>query len=562
MGGRCNAIRGATRRQYRLGADDVGRTLALAVRASDSKGATNGYASLIGPVAGRPARLASVVQPAVTGPNVLGGAVHVDAGKWTPAPRSVAYQWIRCNAHGRACAPIAGETSDTHKIVQRDVAHALVAIVQATRGAAAAAVFSIATAPVTSSAEPEPAPSPSPSPTPSPNPPAGSGPTQSTPPAIGQLVQQGKQLTGGIGSWSGSGAIRYAYQWYRCDATGAHCNSIHGATKSTYRQVAKDVGQLLGFAVRASDQAGTTTGYASLIGPVAAANATLVSAGQPLVSGTPMPGQTLQVAPGAWNQVPAAYGYQWQRCNANGRLCTPIDGATAPSYVVAPADTAHALVAVVRVTLGDASQEAWSRATPVVASLGGPVASPGPTVAGIAQVGKQLTGNAGIWVGSGTISYSYQWYRCDPSGAHCLSIHGATKPTYTQVVKDVGQTLGFAVHATDSAGSVTAYASLIGPVAEVAKELVAIAQPTVSGTPKPGQAIQASSGNWSQPPTAVSFQWERCNANGRLCTVVIGATGADYTVSDADIGHALVAVVLAQVGGIAQASVSLASPPV
>jgi hypothetical protein len=370
------------------------------------------------------------------------------------------------------------------------------------------------------------------------------------------------QLTGGIGSWSGSGAIRYAYQWYRCDASGAHCNSIHGATKPTYRQVATDVGQLLGLAVRASDKAGTTTGYASLIGPVAATTATLVSVGQPLVTGTPAPGETLQVTPGAWSQVPGTYGYQWQRCNANGRLCTAIDGATAASYVVAPTDAGHALVAVVRVTLGDASQDAWSRATPAVAGAAGPVVSPGPAVAGVAQVGRQLTGNAGIWAGTGRITYGYQWYRCDPSGAHCLSIRGATKPTYTQVVKDAGQTLGLAVHATDSTGSVTAYASLIGPVVEAAKTLVPIAQPTVSGTPKPGDTIQASSGNWSRPPAAVSFQWERCNANGRLCTVVIGATNADYAVTDADVGHTLVAVVIAQVGGIAQQSLSLATPPV
>jgi hypothetical protein len=217
---------------------------------------------------------------------------------------------------------------------------------------------------------------------------------------------------------------------------------------------------------------------------------------------------------------------------------------------------------VVRVTLGNVTQDAWSRATPAVSGPGGPVASPGPAVAGVAQVGKQLTGNAGIWVGTATITYSYQWYRCDSSGAHCLAISGATKQTYTQVVKDVGQTLGFTVHARDSTGSSTAYASLIGPVAEAEKELVAIAPPTITGTAEPGNTISASSGNWSVPPTAVSFQWERCNANGRLCTVVLGATGAEYAVTEADSGHTLVVVVLAQIGGSAQPSLSLATPPV
>jgi hypothetical protein len=87
------------------------------------------------------------------------------------------------------------------------------------------------------------------------------GPTPSSPPAIAQVVQQGRQLVGSVGSWAGSGAIAYGTQWYRCDASGAHCKSIHGATKSTYTLVAADVGQTLGFAVRASDAGGTTAAY-------------------------------------------------------------------------------------------------------------------------------------------------------------------------------------------------------------------------------------------------------------------------------------------------------------
>ena len=141
-----------------------------------------------------------------------------------------------------------------------------------------------------------------------------------------------QQLTGAAGSWTGSGTISYAYQWYRCDPSGAHCSSIHGATKATYTQVAKDVGQTIGFAVHATDTTGTMSAYASLVGPVAAANATLISTAQPTITGTPKQSQTLQVTNGAWNQTPTSIGYQWQRCNPNGRLCTPVPGATASSY--------------------------------------------------------------------------------------------------------------------------------------------------------------------------------------------------------------------------------------
>ena len=142
-----------------------------------------------------------------------------------------------------------------------------------------------------------------------------SGPVSSAPPVVAVVVQQGRQLTGAAGSWSGSGAIKYSYQWYRCDTAGAHCASIHGATSRTYTLGAKDVGKTLGFAVRATDKTGTTNAYASLVGPVAGPTAKLVSIGQPTITGVPKEGQTLQVSAGSWSPAPAAVGYQWQRCN-------------------------------------------------------------------------------------------------------------------------------------------------------------------------------------------------------------------------------------------------------
>ena len=157
-----------------------------------------------------------------------------------------------------------------------------------------------------------------------------------------------------------------SYQWYRCDTAGAHCASIHGATSRTYTLGAKDVGKTLGFAVRATDKKGTTNAYASLVGPVAGPTAKLVSIGQPTITGVPKEGQTLQVSAGSWSPAPAAVGYQWQRCNRNGRLCTPLPGATASTYAVTAADSGHALLAVVHATAGAASQDAISVATPAV----------------------------------------------------------------------------------------------------------------------------------------------------------------------------------------------------
>jgi hypothetical protein len=180
-------------------------------------------------------------------------------------------------------------------------------------------------------------------------------------------------------------------------------------------------------------------------------------------------------------------------------------------------------------------------------------------VIGTGKQGTQLTGSTGIWSGSGVIGYGYQWYRCDAAGAHCKSVHGATKPTYTLVAKDVGQTLSFAVHATDATGTATAYASLVGPVAAANAILVSTAQPTIAGVAVQGKTLQVSEGSWNRKPDALTYAWQRCNPNGRLCVPIAGATAATYAVTAADAGHALLAVVLAQTKGVSQPTLSVAT---
>jgi large repetitive protein len=543
MGLHCQILRGDNTNSHRPSANDVGHTLSVGVLATDSTGSTHAFASLVGPIAGSPPQLDALAQPLVAGHAVQGSTVHVGSGRWRPQPSAFVYQWARCNAELRACAPIAGATSDSHQISPADLGHALVAIVQARSGATSRAVFSTATAIAGASG-------------------GATGPASTTAPAVAEVLQQGHPLTGSVGTWSGAGTIAFTYSWYRCDPTGNHCKAIQAATKLTYIQDADDVGHTLGFAVHASDRTGTTTRYAALVGPVAAASATLTSTAQPTISGSAAPGQTLQVSSGSWSQPPTALSYQWQRCNANGRLCTPINGATASSYTAATDDSGHTLLALVHATANAASQDALSAATPLVpvSAPAGPSNSASPTVAGTIEQGAQLTGSVGTWTGAGTIAYSYNWFRCDGSGTRCLSIHGATKPTYTEVATDIGHTLGFAVHATDNNGTATGYAALVGPVAAANAALASTAQPTISGTATPGQTLQVSSGSWNQPPTALSYQWQRCNANGRLCTPINGAAANTYTTTPAESSHTLLVTVTASLHGAQQPELSTRTP--
>jgi hypothetical protein len=388
------------------------------------------------------------------------------------------------------------------------------------------------------------------------------GPTLvGAPAAVGAPVV-GQRLTALHGTWSGSATISYHYQWYRCDPGAAHCNSIHGATAPSYKLVAADATHTIGLTVSAIASSGTSSAYASVVGLVVPATATFVSTVQPLITGTVQQGRTLQVDNGAWSRSPTSFAYSWSRCNQNARICTPIAGAAAATYVATAQDVGHALVVLVTASSGSSTAAAISAAatsaaggsgtttttTSTSTSTSGPRNTAAPIVTGSAVQGSKLIATAGNWNGSGTIGFTYQWYRCDTAGAHCSSIHGATVGTYKLAAQDISHTMGLTVNAKDSAGKASAYASLVGPVATAGASLIATAQPAVSGSGATGKPVAVSSGTWSPAPTAYSYAWQRCNANGRICAPIAGATLATYTVVAADSRHQLLAIVQATSG--------------
>ncbi len=68
-------------------------------------------------------------------------------------------------------------------------------------------------------------------------------PLSLTPPTITGTAQQGQTLTAVPGTWNVPATD--AYQWQRCDATGANCVDISGAASSTYAVSAGDAGATL-----------------------------------------------------------------------------------------------------------------------------------------------------------------------------------------------------------------------------------------------------------------------------------------------------------------------------
>ncbi len=115
-----------------------------------------------------------------------------------------------------------------------------------------------------------------------------------------------------------------------------------------------------------------------------------------------------------------------------------------------------------------------------------------PVISGTAQEGQTLTANTGTWQSSSNVSYTYQWQRCNSSGAACVEISGANGAQYGVVAADVGNRLRVVVTARNSDGSSAANSSVTVPV--TAK----------STTTLPAGAIKESNGRTSIPATSVA----------------------------------------------------------
>jgi hypothetical protein len=76
-------------------------------------------------------------------------------------------------------------------------------------------------------------------------------PASASPPVITGTARVGDKLTAAPGTWTGTPQIGYAQQWQRCDAAGAVCKNLAGATEASYAPTAADEGSKLRVAVLA-----------------------------------------------------------------------------------------------------------------------------------------------------------------------------------------------------------------------------------------------------------------------------------------------------------------------
>ena len=356
-------------------------------------------------------------------------------------------------------------------------------------------------------------------------------PRSTAAPAVTGTARAGETLTAGDGSWTGTPLITFTREWLRCDA--GTCTPIEGATGATYAPTGADVGRRLKVRVTATNPAGSTS-------VSSAETAVMEGAPQndspPVVSGSAVEASTLTATSGSWRGVPApSLSYAWERCDGDGASCTTISGATAAGYTAAPDDVGSTLRARVTAENGHGSTSARSAPTAPIAARP-PVSSGAPSISGTARQGSTLTAGDGSWNGTAPFRFSYQWLRCSSSGTACAAIQDATAKTYGLTAADAGLTVRVRVTAANAAGSASAESAAAGPVTAAP---AATSAPAVSGTARDGSVLTASDGAWSGVPAPdIGRQWLRCAADGTACTAT-SATGPQYTLAPADVGHAI-----------------------
>ncbi len=380
-------------------------------------------------------------------------------------------------------------------------------------------------------------------------------PSNSTLPSISGTPAQGQPLTASPGTWSNSPSFSYVWQ----DCLGGNCNASPTSTDSTsYTVTAADVAG--GFAIRVEVTGTNASGFATAdSSTTAAAMGVPANSTPPSISGTPAQGQPLTASPGTWSNSPS-FSYVWQDCLGSSCNASPTS-TDSTSYTVTAADVAGGFAIRVEVTGTNASGFATADSSTTGVATGVPANTGGvPTITGTA-LGGTLTDVHGSWTNSPT-GYTYQWLSCTGSSAStCTVISGATAQTYAVPAASDG--LGYEVEETASnvsgAGAAATSAVLIPP--PPANTVL----PAFTGTIAVGQVLTASTGTWTNSPTAYAYQWQRCSGTPLACSAISGATFSTYTLTSADTGStAVVQVTATNAGGFASASSAgsaLPSPP-
>jgi hypothetical protein len=500
-----------------------------------------------------PAPPSNTAAPAVTGTTVDGSTLTASTGSWAgSSPFTFTAQWQRC---APTCTNISGATSLTYVLTSADVGSTLQAKVTATNSVGSATATSAQTGSVSARA-----------------------PSATSPPIITGTARDTSTLSATTGVWTGTSPLSYAYQWQRCDGTGASCLPIASATSSAYTLTSTDVGATVRVQVTATNAAGSVASVSA---------------------------QSLQVASaaGGGSQPPVATGLQlwfdastvpggdgtavtrWPDGSGNGRDLTAFDPSQAAAlrlnavngkpalefngsnslfktygstFTIAQPDTFFIVYKSLDTTPGVAVFDSMSSSARQLLGVG----SANNQTEMYADIVLQATStypfpNYQIWGGTYNGTSSSLWRNgaqvaAGSAGNAALSgftvgaLSTSAQYGYSYSHSLIAEILVYSgsMSATNRQATTDWLNSKYNVLAPVVAPSSTVA-PAITGTATDGSTLTASTGTWAgTSPFNFAYQWRRC-ASGGTCTNIAGATQATYIVTSADIGSTIVAQVTA-----------------
>lgn len=352
---RCNAagsactLSGATASTYTPVADDIGHTLRVLVTATNGAGSATAESAATTPVAGLAP--APVVYPTISSlaPPLVGSTLTATLGTFSGQfPITFTYNWQKCDANFN-CTNIPKATTTALTITLDLVGWKIAFDVTGTNSVGVGEARSALTGFV-----------------------AGNPPYhdyRAALPVISGKFNSGQQVTASTGVWSGAQPITYVYQWRRCNASGANCVNIAGATGAAYLQTTADIGSTLRVVVTASNIGGTSVPLSSdrtaVVGPRLKLKPSITAL--PTIPDVPVTGVVVHVEDGTWTGTqPMKFAHHWRRCDATGAHCKTVPRAHGKAYAVTSGDVGYTLRAVVTAKNIDGATSAITEATDTV----------------------------------------------------------------------------------------------------------------------------------------------------------------------------------------------------
>lgn len=303
------------------------------------------------------------------------------------------------------------------------------------------------------------------------------GPWATALPSIAGRPSVGAVLTGTNAAWLGTPVVQR--HWLRCDAAGANCSAIPGATGATYTVTDADLGYTLRFRNDATDADATNSTDSDFV--------------EPFIPFETRDAESLTPGDRAQNGI-------FGRNAVESRCGVPTSAPT----ILQPTSVFLYDAFLVRSLLNESVCLAVHTDPACVSGVTPAVYNPAFSPA--AGLAANYAGNSGVaFVNNGAVSAIL------PGG-------GSREVTVSH---------------GSSAGSCASYSLVLGADAPFAS-----ARPAIGGSPVEGGTLTASDGAWSGTP-AIGRSWLRCDAAGAACVPIPGATGATYSPIAADAGQRL-----------------------